>query len=219
MTLLAGRSRAACIAVLCMIPSLFGVGCRFLENRVVDFCEVFEFQVGYGPGVIADLYVTGFLGSAVGGGKQNWYGIGTRIDTLSNRYGFGVGKTTAIGTILYNGVLNNENYGGNLLFPSSTGMLILRLPSYQSNSVLFGDSYEREWNYGDRVGARQLPWRLLDVGMMVQVGLGVRVSVSPLRLFDALCGLFGLDPEKGDESNMADSLPEGSDPKNAPKDD
>ncbi|MCF7791435.1 MAG: hypothetical protein K9L78_03885 [Victivallales bacterium] len=152
----------------------------YFPNRVMDFLDIVDVSLGFGPVVKAKLWATRYMafGGGVGGsakiikGYNRQYGAG-----LESGWNASFMMLTAENTEMYETTRGVQSY-----FEHYTG-----IPSLNDNVYNF-------WK-----GPRDM----FSIGMQAAVFGELDAEVHPFEIIDFASGLFFLDP-KGDDIKMSD---------------
>jgi hypothetical protein len=150
----------------------------YIPNRVVDFLDIIDASVGFGPAVKAKIWVTRYLalGAGVGGSAK-------LIKAYNRQYGAGL-ESGWNASFLMLSAEDTEMY--------DTTRGVQKYFLYHTGVPSIDDSVYNFWH-----GPRDI----FSIGAELALFLDLHLELHPFEAIDFLAGIFFLDP-KGDDFTM-----------------
>lgn len=152
----------------------------YVPNRVVDFLDMFDVGLGFGPVLKAKLWATRWM--AFGGGIG---GSAKVVKGYNRQYGAGL-ESGWSGSFMMLTAENTEMY--------ETTRGLQTFHEYHTGVPSLGDSVYNFWR-----GPRDI----FSIGVEAAIFAELDAEIHPFEIFDFLAGIFFFDP-KGDDFTMAE---------------
>lgn len=189
-----GAWQRVCMVLAVALAACFN-GCSYLHDRLNDLLDPFRVDVGFGPGLYADVRATDFMAVGAGGQTLETAGIHGRFIGTGKRGQVGLPGLAMVGEI--RGTEMAPLLGDTSEFDEQRdvvpGQVLIVFPAMHA-----GRTGTSDWWRAHR-GVH-----VADVGASVTVFVGVSLGFSPGEVLDLLLGFVGVDLAGDDVADRPD---------------